>query len=207
MTIVLKFVKVKLMRKFLPTSTGSIPSTSFDKTQDRSLRASILTTSTLSVNNKKGFTLIELLVVLTIITILAVAVSVALNPAQRLNDAQDARRAADVDSILTAIHESIIDNKGTFPSNLPTTETLLGTDATGCNISTGDCTLTPTACVNMMTGGQNLTNYLASMPIDPDATVGSAGKTGYSAVRSSTTGIVTVKACYTDGTNTIQASR
>lgn len=157
--------------------------------------------------NKKGFTLIELLVALTIVTILAVAVYVALNPAQRLKDSKDARRATDVETILTAVHQSIVDNKGTFPTNLPTTETLMGTDATGCNISSGDCTLTPVACVNLMTGSQNLSPYLASMPFDPDPANGSAGKTGYSIKRDATTGIVTLKACYTDGTTTISSSR
>lgn len=156
-----------------------------------------------------GFTLIELLIALTIVAILAVSVFVALNPAQRLKDAKDARRATDVDTILTAIHQSIVDNKGTYPTNMPAagTEVQLGTDATGCTISNTDCTITAAACTDLMANvAQDLIPYLKTMPFDPDTTLGSAVKTGYS-VQRDTNGIVTVKACYTDGTTTISASR
>ena len=161
-------------------------------------------------NNQWGFTLIELLVALTILTILAVSVYASLNPAQRLRDSKDARRAADVGEILNAIHQSIVDNKGSFPSNLPTTEQQIGTgDATTCLAAVGTyCTGMTTGCVNLMVGGQNLTNYLASMPFDPNGgAVATAVKTGYSVKRDGTTGIVTVKACYTDGTTAVSASR
>ncbi|KKR81111.1 MAG: hypothetical protein UU73_C0003G0015 [Candidatus Daviesbacteria bacterium GW2011_GWA1_41_61] len=154
-----------------------------------------------------GFTLIELLIALTIITILAVSVFVALNPAQRLKDAKDARRSTDVDSILTAVHQSIVDNKGTYPSNFPAagTEAQLGTDGSACGISNTKCNFATAACANLLTGSQNLATYLKDMPIDPNGTA-NAAKTGYSVVRDSN-GIVTIKACYTDGTATISASR
>src|SRR6266851_5370540 len=66
-------------------------------------------------NLQKGFTLIELLIVIVIITALAVTVFVALNPVKRVKDAHDARRAADVETILTSIHEYIVDNNGSTP--------------------------------------------------------------------------------------------
>lgn len=158
-----------------------------------------------------GFTLIELLVALTIIAILAVSVFVALDPAKRLKDAKDARRATDVDTILTAIHQSIVDSKGTLPTNLQAlavdTMVQLGTSATGCTVSTDpDCTIAAVACTDLITGTQNLAKYLKTMPFDPDTTLGSETKTGY-AVERDTNGIVTVTACYTDGTTTISASR
>lgn len=164
-----------------------------------------------AARKNSGFTLIELLVALTIVAILAVSVFVALNPAQRLKDAKDSRRATDVDQILSAIHESIVDNKGTYPTNMPAagTETQLGTAASGCATPGTYCSgVAATACTDLMTGSQNVAKYLASMPIDP---VGSAGgadstKTGYS-VKRDTNGIVTVKACYTDGATVISASR
>src|ERR1700730_10103182 len=89
--------------------------------------------------DKQGFTLIELLVVIAIIAALAVVVFVALNPAQRLRDARDARRTSDVDPLLTAIHSAIVDNKGTLPSGLSTgmVESQLGTAVTGCAVATG----------------------------------------------------------------------
>lgn len=155
----------------------------------------------------KGFTLIELLVVITIIATLAVTVFVALNPAQRLKDAKDARRTSDVDTILTAIHAAIVDNKGSLPSNMPVagTEAMLGTGA-ACTSTSGGCS-TGAACVNLMTGTINLSKYLKSMPIDPiGGTTYDAAKTGYSVVID-TNGLVTVRACGREGTTDIFSSR
>lgn len=154
--------------------------------------------------SSKGFTLIELLVALTIVAILAVSVYVALNPAQRLKDAKDSRRATDLDTILTAVHQYIVDNKGNATGlGLTATEVQLGTAATGCTVSNANCTITTAACTDLSTP---LAKYLKTMPFDPDTTLGSAAETGYS-IQQDTNGIVTVKACYTDGTPTISASR
>jgi prepilin-type N-terminal cleavage/methylation domain-containing protein len=155
---------------------------------------------------QKGFTLIELLIVVSVISALAVTVFVALNPAQRLKDAKDSRRAADVDTILTAIHASIVDTKGSLPAGLTTgmSETQLGTGASGCAIATGGCSVTATACVNLATP---LDKYLKTIPIDPSGgTTYTAAKTGYS-VSVDANNIVTVKACGTEGTVNIAASR
>lgn len=159
-----------------------------------------------NLRKQHGFTLIELLVALTIVTILAVSVYVALNPAQRLKDSKDARRAVDADTILSAIHQSIVDNKGTYPSNIPAagTEAQLGTAGSGCAISNANCTIAATACVDLMTGTQNLAKYLKTIPMDPGA--GTEAITRYSVLRDSN-GIVTIKACDTDGAITISASR
>ena len=166
-------------------------------------------------NKNRGFTLIELLVALTIITILAVAVYAALNPAQRLSDSKNARRTADISEILTAVHQSIIDNKGAFPDNFPVAGVVkqLGTgNATDCpaivgaNVAT-QCTGVTTICANLMTGTVSLSPYLASMPIDPNGgTVATAANTGYT-VQRSTSGIVTIKACHAEGTAPITVSR
>lgn len=165
----------------------------------------------LSKKFSSGFTLIELLIVITIISALAVTVFVALNPAQRLLDARNARRTSDVDSILTALHTFIVDNKGTYPTGLASTgtaETLLGTGAAavcspvisgGCNVAAG------TACVNL---GSDLAKYLKSMPIDPTGgTTWETTKTGYS-VTVDTNGLITVRSCGKEGTGAnIEASR
>ena len=155
---------------------------------------------------QKGFTLIELLIVVAIIAALAIAVFVALNPAQRLKDAKDARRTADADTILTAIHASIVDTKGALPTGLTTSmaETQLGTGATGCAIATGGCAVVATACVDLATP---LVKYLKSMPIDPSGgTTYTATKTGYS-VAVDANNIVTIRACGTEGTTNIYVSR
>lgn len=157
-----------------------------------------------------GFTLIELLIALTIVTILAVSVYAALNPAQRLKDAKDARRASDVEEILTAIHQSIVDTKGTYPTNLPAagTESQIVNPGitTGCNISNTNCTIVTGNCADLMSGGQNLAKYLKTLPLDPTIGTGSTAYTGYSVQRDNN-GIVTVKACYTDAATTVSASR
>ncbi|MEK7559210.1 MAG: prepilin-type N-terminal cleavage/methylation domain-containing protein [Patescibacteria group bacterium] len=158
---------------------------------------------------QKGFTLIELLIVIAIIAALAIAVFVALNPAQRLKDAKDARRTADADTILTAIHASIVDTKGALPTGLTTSmlETQLGTGvAADCSpVTTGGCSVAAsTACVNLATP---LAKYLKSMPIDPTGgTTFTALKTGYS-VTVDANNIVTIKACGVEGTTNISVSR
>ena len=148
----------------------------------------------------QAFTLIELLLVITIISILAVVVLVSLRPAQRINDSQDTRRVTDVDSILTAIHEYIIDNNGTLPPSLPTgTERQLGTSATGCTIATGGCGVTNVACLDL---SGDLTTYLQSIPVDPEAT---AAQTAYSVFVDSTTKKVVVRACRAEGMTILKA--
>ena len=57
----------------------------------------------------QGWTLIEIIVVIAIIAIIATAVLVALNPAKRMGQAQDAQRWAEVKSILTAVGSHVTD--------------------------------------------------------------------------------------------------
>ncbi len=153
---------------------------------------------------RKGFTLIELLIVIAIIATLAIVVFVALNPAQRFKDARDAKRVSDIDTLLTAIHASIVDNKGTLPSGLSSgmSETQLGTGGSGCAIATGGCSVVATACVDLTTP---MVKYLKSMPIDPTTTF-TAAKTGYS-VTVDANNIVTIKACGTEGSTNLSISR
>lgn len=164
--------------------------------------------------NQKGFTLIELLVVISVIAALGVAVFVALDPAKRLKDARDAKRTTDVDTILSAIHASIVDSKGTLPTALQSpgyttgTEVQIGTAATGCAIANAvsGCDVTAAACVDLtkVADAQNLNKYLKTMPADP--LNGTQATTKYS-VTVDTNGLVTVKACGVEGTTGITASR
>lgn len=156
--------------------------------------------------HQSGFTLIELLIVIVIISALAVAVFVALNPVQRLKDARDARRTSDVETMLTAVHQYIVDNKGSLPVGLSSgmAETQLGSATTGCAISTGGCTVVGTACVDLSTA---LTKYIKSVPVDPLGGASySAARSGYS-ITVNSNNIVTVKACGTEGANNISQSR
>jgi prepilin-type N-terminal cleavage/methylation domain-containing protein len=160
------------------------------------------------MKNNKGFTLIELLLVVTILSLLAVTVFAALNPTQRLTDTKNARRTADVDSILMAIHQSILDNKA-LPTNMAAanTEAQLGSAGAGCAIATGGCAVGQAACANLLIGANNISKYLKTMPIDPlgGATYDST-KTGYSVMVDSN-GLITVRACGSEGGLTINESR
>jgi prepilin-type N-terminal cleavage/methylation domain-containing protein len=157
----------------------------------------------MQINRKKGFTLIELLVVIGILAVLIPIVFVALNPVKRFQDAQDARRVSDVNTILTAVHEYIVDNKGSLPAGLTAgmNETQLGTNGTGCAIASGGCAATPTACLDLTTP---LNKYLKAIPMDPNG--GTATITKYSVVVDSNN-LVTVKACGTQGSTNISSSR
>jgi prepilin-type N-terminal cleavage/methylation domain-containing protein len=136
----------------------------------------------------KGFTLIELLVVIAIIAILATVVFVALDPLTRFADARDARRVNDVNSILTAVHEYIVDNDGALPPGLTTGQaaTELGSCGTCDDLSTP------------------LAPYLKSMPLDPSG--GTETNTGYS-VEVDTNNIVTIASLNAEGGDPVEVSR
>ncbi len=52
---------------------------------------------------KKGFTLVELLVVIAIVGVLAAAILVAINPAERIAEARDSQTKQDIGSIATGL--------------------------------------------------------------------------------------------------------
>lgn len=149
----------------------------------------------------RGFTLLEILLVIGMIAVLATVVLVALDPAKRFRDVRDAKRATDVQSILSAIQTSIVDNQGTMPAGLSTTEKQLGTGP-GCALSTGGCAVAGnTDCVDF---SSTLAKYLKTIPKDPNG--GTAALTRYSVVVDAN-GIVTVKACSAEGGMNISVSR
>jgi prepilin-type N-terminal cleavage/methylation domain-containing protein len=145
----------------------------------------------------RGFTLIELLVVIAIIAILATVVFVALNPAKRFADSRNSRRWSDVENILTAVHEYIVDNKGSLPTGVSTSEQQLGTCASG---GATLCTTAQPACLDLST---LLAGYLKTMPRDPKS--GTAVTTGYSVV-ADVNNIITIKSCAAESM-VIQMSR
>lgn len=138
---------------------------------------------------RKGFTLIELLVVIVIIAILAAVIFVALDPITRFAQARNSGRWNDVNNLLTAVHECIVDNMGDITLcglTAPMAETQLGTATTGCD----DCG-TAVACVDL-SGATELGRYLAAIPKDP--ATGSDAETRYS-VEVDANGIVWIRAC------------
>lgn len=139
-------------------------------------------------SSKSGFTLIEILVVIAIIAILSTVVFVALDPVTRFADARNARRFTDINSILTAIHQYIVDNDGSLPAGLTTGQ---------ASTELGTCS----GCDNLTTP---LAPYLESMPADPDG--GTTANTGYS-VTVNANNIVTVSADNAENAVDVSVSR
>ena len=168
---------------------------------------------------QQGFTLIELLVVIAIISILAVLVFVALNPAKRFQDSRNDRRSIDTGEILTAVHECIVDNAGsiysaTGPDCLSTAggaalttndtyEIVTGATNSNCNVDGTGCT-TATSATHCAKLDTNLEAYLKSIPTDPGGVV--SGHTEYS-VSIDSNNIVTIGSCSAEAGVAISASR
>jgi len=153
------------------------------------------------MRKKGGFTLIELLIVIGILAILMGTMIVAINPARQFAQARNAQRWAHVNSILTAVYQNAVDNKGTFvcaTGTLPTSLTYMKPDDGNPATTEYDiCScLAPT--------------YLAEMPFDPS--VGNYSNctsydTGYQISQSATTKRITVSAPSAELGETISITR
>lgn len=137
---------------------------------------------------RNGFTLIELLVVIAIVAVLATVVFVALDPVTRFADARNARRWSDVNSILTAVHQYVVDNGGALPPSL--TAGQAATEIGSCG-----------GCDNLATSSAR---YLKSMPLDPSG--GTAVNTGYE-VEVNANNIITISAPSAEGGAVVEVSR
>lgn len=131
----------------------------------------------------KGFTLIELLVVIGILAVILAIVLVAINPSRQFQQANDTQRRSDVNSILNAVAQYAADNRGSFPSGMPSAGnssavSTAGTGASFCNA------IVPT--------------YIAALPTDPTTgttwTDCTSYSTGYTIARSSSGNRITVSA-------------
>ncbi len=144
--------------------------------------------------NKKGFTLVEVLLVIVIIAILAAIVIVAINPARQISQANNTQRNADVKTVLDAVHEYAIDNRGALPTAITTTATVVGSGTGQIDICSD---VVPT--------------YVAEMPFDPTATGAaytscSSYNTGYTIVKDAN-GRITVAAPTAELSETISVTR
>jgi type IV pilus assembly protein PilA len=115
--------------------------------------------------NKKGFTLLEVLLVVAIIAILASIVIIAINPNKQLGDSRNAKRRADVNTVLNAVYQYSIDATGTLPTTITTSSTEI------CRTG-GTCT--GLIDLSVLTASEK---YLTAIPIDPSST--STNGTGY----------------------------
>lgn len=101
--------------------------------------------------NRKGFTLIELLVVIGILAVLLAITLIAVNPGEQLERSEDTQRRADINSMLNAINQYMIDNNGTVPA---------GIGASSTPISDGGADI----CAALVP------TYIAALPQDPAET-------------------------------------
>ncbi len=114
----------------------------------------------------EGFTLLELLLVVAGIAILATLIFVVLNPATTIGKVNDAKRATDVDTILSAMQLYSLDNNGDVPNKAST-----GWTASDQIICTGTTSSPPAeSCpggglglVDLLT----ISKYMISVPTDP----------------------------------------
>ncbi len=122
------------------------------------------------LKKQAGFTLIEILIVIGIIAVLAAIVLVAVNPARQFAQANNADRSSDLNALLSAVGQMIIDDKGTINSEITTTVQ---------DISSAEANL----CADLMP------DYIPSMPQDPSSNNGVAitscttYNTGYTIVK------------------------
>jgi len=155
--------------------------------------------------SKVGFTLIELLIVVAILALLLIVVLVALKPAERLADSRDARRAIDINQILTGVNECIIDGDAPLSTCIgahtvgDTYEIVSGAVTSGCDdICTG--VTSDNHCLRLDT---TLTNYFTEIPTDPGGV--SSGHTEYS-ITAYSNGMTVIESCSAEN-STIKVSR
>jgi prepilin-type N-terminal cleavage/methylation domain-containing protein len=151
------------------------------------------------VTHTKGFTLLEVLLVIGLIAILAGIVIVAINPARQISQANNTQREADVNTILNAVYQYMIDNEGELPggTNITTSAKTICTDATATCVTGGIDLFTDLVGTNQV--------YLVAIPKDPAAS-STVAESGYT-IEKTAADRITVAAPNAELSQTISVTR
>ena len=144
------------------------------------------------LNKRKGFTMLEILLVVAAIAILAGIVIVAINPGKQLGTTKNADRQASVNTILNAVYQYSIDNGGSLPASITTTQTEI------CKVGA-----TCTGLIDLSVLTDNAV-YIVDLPADP--TGASTNGIGYEILKTAN-GRVTVVAPDAEQGATISVTR
>ena len=134
---------------------------------------------------KQGFTLLEMLLVVAIIAILAGIVIVAINPSKQLGAANDAKRWADVNTIVNAVYQYSIDHGGVLPgpASLLASDVCTSTPASEVCLTTGATCIVGLVTLTDLSSTTVSGTYISSIPVDP--TGPTTPHTGYYIVKNS----------------------
>ena len=185
----------------------------------------------------RGFTLIELLIVIAIIGFLAAAILVAVDPVKRVNQARNAKRWSEANSILNAILKKQVDKRAAFlgeASTAPIVASATNSQVIAFELGDVDCTATATqpdcpgqtldtstqySCIAKMDAlvddPSDSTSYLAELAVDPLG-VDTEASTGYLPLGPDNTGYyihkypngrIEIGSCYPDEGETISVKR
>jgi type IV pilus assembly protein PilA len=115
-----------------------------------------------------------------------------LNPGRQFAQARNTQRWSNVNTLLNAVGQRLADNRGSWPT-------------------TGGCPALPSSTTNIGSSSYDLAScivptYVSTMVVDP-AGGASLASTGYTIIRSSSTGRITLSAPYAELEEAIQVIR
>lgn len=119
----------------------------------------------------EGFTLAEIALVVTAIAILAAIVVVSINPSKKLSATNDSQRRSDITTILNAVSQYAIANKGAHPAGISTEPR----DICKTNVTPERCATINGVDLSILTDREI---YISTMPQDPVGGINSE-TTGY----------------------------
>lgn len=127
---------------------------------------------------RKGFTLLEILLVIGAIGILAAIVIIAINPNQQLAQARNAERQSELNALLKAAEQYLID-RGQYPQSIQNLNENEGREV----CATGDLEesdgLGSINCTSLLDLRNFVPTYISSIPSDPQVSGNSTGYTLY----------------------------